>query len=289
MFGQAVEHNQERLRLAKQLEGENGIQKQINAQHWLGRCYLEQAKKTKEKDFKRLFEQAVECFKQQLELAKQLEGENGIRKKINAKYWLGCCDFAQAIAIKDSEDSKDSKDSKDSEDSEEYIKNLFKSAAGSFLCALRQLNQLDDGKPEKKKIQRKIYRYLKEIYFLIAIWRLYFKWKKQEIQENLFEKQKSDLTDAISIILAVLNIQPIELGSIPLAHYTSPSVCEKLFGIVHDKNDVNNKDKDPVDKQQASPMRISSSTYMNDPTEGEELLELLNPAKIGRASCRERV
>ena len=153
LFGQAVECNQERLRLAKQLEGENGIQKQINAQHWLGRCYLEQAKKTKEKDFKRLFEQAVECFKQQLELAKQLEGENGIRKKINAKYWLGCCDFAQAIAIKDSEDSedsedsKDSKDSKDSEDSEEHIKNLFKSAAGSFLCALRQLNQLDDGKP----------------------------------------------------------------------------------------------------------------------------------------------
>ena len=276
LFGQAVEHNQERLRLAKQLKGENGIQEQINAQSWLGRCYLEQAKKTKEKDFKRLFEQAVECFKQQLELAKQLEGENGIRKKINAKYWLGCCDFAQAIAIKDSEDSEDSKDSKDSKDSEEHIKNLFKSAAGSFLCALRQLNQLDDGKPEKKKIQRKIYRYLKEIYFLIAIWRLYFKWKKQEIQENLFEKQKSDLTNAISIILAVLNIQPIELGSIPLAHYTSPSVCEKLFGIVHDKNDVNNKDKDPVDKQQASPMRISSSTYMNDPTEGEGLLELLN-------------
>ena len=286
LFEQAVEHNLERLRLAKQLEGENGIQKQINAQHWLGRCYLEQAKKTKEKDFKRLFEQAVECFKQQLELAKQLEGENGIRKKINAKYWLGCCDFAQAIAIKDSEDSedsedsKDSKDSKDSEDSEEHIKNLFKSAAGSFLCALRQLNQLDDGKPEKKKIQRKIYRHLKEIYFLIAIWRLYFKWKKQEIQENLFEKQKSDLTNAISIILAVLNIQPIELGSIPLAHYTSPSVCEKLFGIVHDKNDVNNKDKDPVDKQQASPMRISSSTYMNDPTEGEGLLELLNQQNL---------
>ena len=110
LFEQAVEHNLERLRLAKQLEGENGIQKQINAQHWLGRCYLERAKKTKEKDFKRLFEQAVECFKQQLELAKQLEGENGIRKKINAKYWLGCCDFAQAIAIKDSKDSKDSKE-----------------------------------------------------------------------------------------------------------------------------------------------------------------------------------
>ena len=281
LFEQAVEHNLERLRLAKQLEGENGIQKQINAQHWLGRCYLERAKKTKEKDFKRLFEQAVECFKQQLELAKQLEGENGIRKKINAKYWLGCCDFAQAIAIKDSKDSKDSK---------EHLKNLFKSAAGSFLCALIQLNQLDDGKPEKKKIQRKIYRYLKEIYFLIAIWRLYFKWKKQEIQENLFENQKGDLTNAISIILAILNISPIELDSTPLAHYTSPSVCEKLFGIVHDKNDVNNKEKDPVDKQQASPMRISSSTYMNDPTEGEGLLDLLDLQDLelkNKADCPE--
>ncbi|WP_216597111.1 hypothetical protein [Ottowia sp. oral taxon 894] len=66
------------------------------------------------------------------------------------------------------------------------------------------------------------------------------------------------------------------MDSTPLAHYTSPSACEKLFGIVHDKNDVNNKEKDPVDKQQATPMRISSSTYMNDPTEGEGLLELLN-------------
>ena len=112
--------------------------------------------------------------------------------------------------------------------------------------------------------------------------------EKQEIQKKLFKGKKENkddkenkdnkenLTSAISAILAVLNIPPIELDSTPLAHYTSPSVCEKLFGIVHDKNDVSNKEKDPIDKQQASPMRISSSTYMNDPTEGEGLLDLLN-------------
>lgn len=76
------------------------------------------------------------------------------------------------------------------------------------------------------------------------------------------------MPDTISNILAVLNIQPIELGSIPLAHYTSPSVCEKLFGIANTKGIVEDKE--------SSLMRIGSSTYMNDPTEGEGLLELLN-------------
>ncbi|MGN7046043.1 UDP-N-acetylglucosamine-peptide N-acetylglucosaminyltransferase, partial [Neisseria sp. P0001.S010] len=61
---------------------------------------------------------------------------------------------------------------------------------------------------------------------------------------------------------------------------TSPSVCEKLFGIVSDQtNDKTNDqtdDKDPIDSKKVSPMIIGSSTYMNDPTEGEGLLELLN-------------
>ncbi|WP_141756614.1 tetratricopeptide repeat protein, partial [Neisseria sp. HMSC056A03] len=49
LFRQAVEHFQQWLRLTKQLKDENGIQKQINAQYWLGRCYLEQAKKAQGK------------------------------------------------------------------------------------------------------------------------------------------------------------------------------------------------------------------------------------------------
>ena len=39
LFAKAVEHNQERLKLAEQLTDEQTrIQQQINAQHWLGRC-----------------------------------------------------------------------------------------------------------------------------------------------------------------------------------------------------------------------------------------------------------
>ncbi|WP_199170946.1 hypothetical protein [Ottowia massiliensis] len=266
LFGQAGECFKKQLELAERLtDKQNSLQEQIYAQHWLGRYYFKRAKKAKGEDANQLFGQASGCFKQKLELAELLEGKNGIWEQINTKWCLGYCDYAKAIAIENNNNND-----------KNCFKDLSRSAARWFLCALRQMKQLDDDELRKKKIQRKIYHYLKKIYFLEATWVRYFKWKKQEIQENLFEKQKSDLTNAISIILAVLNIPPIELGSIPLAHYTSPSVCEKLFGIVHDKNDVNNKDKDPVDKQQASPMRISSSTYMNDPTEGEGLLELLN-------------
>ena len=266
LFGRAVEHHQQQLKLAEQLTNkQNSFQSQINAQSWLGRCYLEQAMKAQGKESEQLFGRAVEHHQQQLKLAEQLTNkQNSLQSQINAQSWLGRCDFAQAIAIKDSKDNS---------------KILLKRAAGHFLYVLEQLKQLDD-ELEKKKIQRKIYRYLKEIYFLRAIWTLYFKWKKQEIQENLFENREGNLTDAISTILAVLNIPPFELGEIPLAHYTSPSVCERLFGIVSDQtNDKANDqtdDKDPVDSNKVSPMRIGSSTYMNDPTEGEGLLELLN-------------
>ena len=266
LFEHAVEHFQQQLSLAEQLEDkQNNLQEQINAQVGLGRCYFEQAKKAQGKESDQLFEQAVKHHQQQLRLAEQLEDkQNSLYVKINAQYWLGRCDFAQAISIKNSKDN---------------AKILLKRAAGHFLYVLEQLEQLDD-ELEKKKTQRKIYLYLKEIYFLRAIWTLCFKWKKQEIHENLFENQEGNLTDAISTILAVLNIPPFELGEIPLAHYTSPSVCERLFGIVsdqtNDKADNQTDDKDPIDSNKVSPMRIGSSTYMNDPTEGEGLLELLN-------------
>ena len=279
LFGQAGECFKKQLELAERLtDKQNSLQEQIYAQHWLGHYYFKRAKKAKGEDANQLFGQASGCFKQKLELAELLEGKNGIWEQINTKWCLGYCDYAKAIAIKNNNND------------ENCFEDLSRSAARWFLCALRQMKQLDDDELRKKKIQRKIYHYLKKIYFLEATWVRYFKWKKQEIQENLFEKQKSDLTNAISIILAVLNIPPIELGSIPLAHYTSPSVCEKLFGIAHDKNDFNNKDKNPVDKQQASPMRISSSTYMNDPTEGEGLLDLLNLQDLelkNKADCPE--
>ena len=255
LFEHAMEQFQEGLRLAEQLEGKNVTQKQIIARHWLGRCYLEQAMKAEGGDSERLFEHAMEQFQERLRLAEQLKGKNGTQKQINAKYWLGRCYFEQAMRVREEK---------------------FKEAIESFEEALELSENLPPLGNKQNNNKKRIYLYLRKIYLHQEKWEEYFKWKKQEIQEKLFENNGEGLTSAVSTILAVLNISPIELGSTPLAHYTSPSVCEKLFGIIHDKNDVNNKGKDPVDKQKANPMRIGSSTYMNDPTEGEGLLELLN-------------
>ena len=266
LFGQAVEHFQKQLSLAEQLEDkQNSIQQQINAQHSLGRCYLEQAKKVKDKESEQLFGQAVEHFqqqfslaKQQLSLAEQLEDkQNCLQEQIYAQLWLGRCYLEQAIAIKDKKTSQ--------------AKILFKQAEGYFSSVDKHLSQLID-KSEREKLKKRINELLRESYFLQEKWQSYFDQKKQGIREKLFQNKKGNLTDAISTILAVLNIPPIELGAIPLSHYTSPSVCERLFGIVSDKAN----DKGPVDSNKVSPMRIGSSTYMNDPTEGEGLLELLN-------------
>ena len=262
LFEQAIEHHQQQLRLAELLEGENGIQKQINAEAWLGRCYLEQAIKTKGEASTRLFEQAIEHRQQQLRLAEQLEDkQNSIQQQIYAQFRLGRCYLKQAVKIKDEDSSK--------------VKKSIEEADKCFSFSLNNLSQLKN-ELERDRTNRIISQHLKEVYFLQEKWQNYFEQKKQKIREGLFKHKEGNLIDAVSTILAVLNISPIELGSIPLTHYTSPSVCDKLFGIVYDKNDVNNKNKDPVDEQLANPIRISSSTYMNDPTEGEGLLELLD-------------
>ena len=263
LFGQAVEHFQRSLEFAEQLEDkQNSIQQQIYAQYWLGRCSLEQAKKAKGKESKRLFGQAVEHFQQRLSLAAQLaDKQNSLQQQVYAQYWLGRCYFDQAVKIKDEDSSK--------------VKELTEEADKYFLFSLNNLPQLKDTL-ESNRGHRIILQYLREICFLQEKWQSYFDQKKQEIREKLFKNKKDGLTDAISTILAVLNIPPIELGAIPLAHYTSPSVCERLFGIVSDKTNDKADNNDPVDSNNVSPMRIGSSTYMNDPTEGEGLLELLN-------------
>ena len=251
------------------------IQEQNDIQFWLGRCYLEQAIKAKGEASTRLFEQAIEHCKQQLRLAKQLEGENGIQEQIYAQFRLGHCYLKQAVKIKDKNSSK--------------VKESIEEADRCFSFSSDNLLQLKD-ELERDRANRIISQHLREVCFLQEKWQDYFEQKEQKIRKSLFKHKEGDLINAISTILAVLNISPIELDSTPLAHYTSPSVCEKLFGIVHDKNDVNNKDNDPVDKQQASPMRISSSTYMNDPTEGEGLLDLLNLQDLeleNKADCPE--
>ena len=265
LFKQAVEHHQQQLGLAEQLADEqNRLQEQINAQHWLGHCYFEQAMKTKGKKLEQLFKQAVEHHQQQLGLAEQLADEqNRLQEQIYAQSWLGRCYLEQAKKAK----------GKGSEQ-------LFGQAVEHHQQQLRLAEQLED---KQNSLQEQIYAqsWLGSCYFEQAKiqqkWERYFDWKKQKIQGDLFgtqegtQKEKTVIDD-ITTILAVLNIPPMELGSIPLAHYTSPSVCERLFGIVSDQTN----DKTPVDRSKVSPMRIGSSTYMNDPTEGEGLLELLN-------------
>ena len=265
LFGNAVEHHQQQLRLAEQLaDKQDSLQKQIDAQFGLGRCYFEQALKAKGKESKQLFGNAVEHYQQQLRLAEQLEDkQNSLQEQIDAQFGLSRCYLEQAMKAKGKESEQ-----------------LFEQAVEHFQQSLEFAKQLADN-PNSLQQQTYAQSWLGRCYFAQAIiqknWERYFDWKKQKIQGDLFgtqegtQKEKTVIDD-ITTILAVLNIPPMELGSIPLAHYTSPSVCERLFGIVSDQTN----DKTPVDRSKASPMRIGSSTYMNDPTEGEGLLELLN-------------
>lgn len=234
LFGQAVAHLQQSLEFAEKLKGTNSIQEQINAQSWLGFCHLIQTIQAKGNAADELFRQAIEHFQQYLYLAKRLEGKNSIQKQNEAESMLGICYFEQALKVE------------------------------TEMTA--ELAQNDKHCQQRLELSKKLLSSVQER------WGRYFEWKEQKIQRDLFQTQKGELINAITTILAVLNIPPMELGSIPLAHYTSPSVCERLFGIVSDKAD----DKVPVDSNKVRPMRIGSSTYMNDPTEGEGLLELLN-------------
>ena len=256
LFAQAIEHHREQLKLAKQLTDEQtGIQKQNNAQFWLGLCYLEQARKVGDiAEAKRLFAQAIEHHQEWLKLAEQLtEEQTGIQQQINAHSWLGCCYFEQAPKVKDITEAKV----------------LFTKAAEHNQERLKLTEQLSD---EQTRIQQQINaqswidRCHRNISFLEKNWPSYWEKKKQDIRNALFsdmsKRLDKEFEDAVSTILAVLNIPPIELGSIPLAHYISSTVCNKLFGVVNED--------DP------SPMRIGSSTYMNDPSEGKGLLELLS-------------
>ena len=250
LFGQAIKHFQERFELHKQLTDGNEqdlIPDQIGDRFWLGSCYLEQAKKTEDTDKAgELFGLAVKHYQKRLQLAKQLTNEqNGILQQISAQSDLGRCYLEQI------------KRSKSISEAEKFVKQ----DGEKFSAAYEQLSQLSDEK--EKKVWEKIIRPgLRDSYYLGEDWNSYFEKKKQEIQESLFKGETSQPQDAVATVLAVLHIPPIELSSIPLAHYTSPHVCHILFGI--GGNDT------------ASPMRIGSSTYMNDPSEGRGLLDLLN-------------
>lgn len=250
LFEKAIKHFQERVELNKQLTDGNKqdlIPDQIRAQFWLGYCYFEQAKKTEDTDKAgELFGLAVGHYQQRLQLAKQLTNEqNGILQQISAQIDLGRCYLEQI------------KRSKSISEAEKFVKQ----AGEKFSAAYEQLSQLSDEK--EKNVWEKIIRPgLRDSYYLNENWHSYFEKKKQEIQESLFKGKTSQPQDAVATVLAVLHIPPIELGFTPMAHYTSPHVCHILFGIGGNET--------------ASPMRLGSSTYMNDPSEGKALLDLLN-------------
>ena len=297
LFGKAVKHYQEWLRLAK-TDGQNSIQQQINAQSRLGRCYFEQAMKAKDTDeADKLFGEAVKHYNAWLKLA---EKQNSILEQVKAQSWIGGCHFEQAIRTKDTDKAgklfkqaaalfkRQLRLAGQLEDKQicihqqivvqlvlgrfyvervKRIKNtdkaevLFKKQADKYLLAVYgQLSQLEE--TEKEEIEKRIRQGLRDIDYLNEEWDSYFEKKKQEIQESLFNGETLQPQDAVATVLAVLHITPIELGFTPMAHYTSPHVCHKLFGIGGNET--------------ASPMRIGSSTYMNDPSEGRGLLDLLN-------------
>jgi len=255
LFAQAIEHHQEQLKLAKQLTEEQArIQQQINAQYWLGHCYFEQARKVRDiTEAKRLFAQAIEHHEEQLKLAKHLTKEQTrIQEQIYAQSWLGLCYFEQARKVGDITEAKGLLTQ-----AIEHHQEWFKLA--------EQLTEEQARIQQQINAQSWIERCHRNISFLEKNWPSYWEKKKQDICRALFSNMSKRLDrefeDAVSTILAVLYIPPIELGSTPLAHYTSSTVCNKLFGVVNEKD--------------SKPMRIGSSSYMNDPSEGKGLMELL--------------
>ena len=271
LFKKAGKHYLNSLQLVKKLEKNEPYSPKLpTAQFSLVYCRFEQAKRTKNLDKAgKLFKKAaLHCRKWLSLLAKQSangQSDNILKKRehiwqqISARYWLGRCFFEQARITKDK-----------TEYSTEAVK-FFNEALERIPNLNNELRQKENSlcffkdkgrKARLELMERKIHHYLGDIDCLNMDWDSYFEKKKQEIQELLFKGKTSQPQDAVATVLAVLHITPIELGSIPLAHYTSPHVCHKLFGI--GGNDT------------ASPMRIGSSTYMNDPSEGRGLLDLLN-------------
>ena len=271
LFKKAGKHYLNSLQLVKKLEKNEPYSPKLpTAQFSLVYCRFEQAKRTKNLDKAgKLFKKAaLHCRKWLSLLAKQSangQSDNILKKRehiwqqISARYWLGRCFFEQARITKDK-----------TEYSTEAVK-FFNEALERIPNLNNELRQKENSlcffkdkgrKARLELMERKIHHYLGDIDCLNMDWDSYFEKKKQEIQESLFKGKTSQPQDAVATVLAVLHIPPIELGSTPMAHYTSPHVCHKLFGIGGNET--------------VSPMRIGSSTYMNDPSEGKSLLDLLN-------------
>ena len=244
----AIKHNKKRWKLTEQLDEQDRIWEQTRVLSLSACCHFQQAMKTKDTDnASKLFKKAAAFSRLQLWLAGKLENEqNRIEQQIFAQFVFCCCYIERVKKIKTTFEA------------EQFAKYQ---ASKYFSAAYDQLSQLSD-EAEKKEWEKIIRQGLREIDYLNKDWHSYFEKKKQEIQELLFKNKTSQPQDAVATVLAVLHIPPIELGFTPMAHYTSPHVCHILFGIGGNET--------------AKPMRLGSSTYMNDPSEGRGLLDLLN-------------
>lgn len=249
LFDKARGHFEKRLVWAEQLSGEKSIEKQGYAQHWLGRCYFEQALQIGNVV---LFDMAREHFQKRLVWAKQLNGNNSIEKQIIAQFWLGRCYLKQA-----------KQNQGNIEQSEDYLSEAEK----CFDEVSKLVEKLKD-KSFKKQVISKLRRDFRELDFAKGNYEGYFKSKQEHIQQKLSKNKKINgrLKENIAAVLAVLSIDPIEFDK-PLAHYTSPTVCEKLLGIGQKQANQENI--------VAGKMRMNSSAYMNDPYEGKSLYDLL--------------
>ena len=248
LFDKARQHHQEQLALAKKLDGDTGIKEQANVQFWLGYCYFNQALQTGNAA---LFDDASRYFQEWLECTKKLSGDKGVEEQINAQFWLGRCYLKQTKQTKEGIEQNLS-------EAEEHFGKVF------------ELVKKATDKAFKKRAIAKLRRDFRELDFAKGKYDSYFKSKQKQIQKSktLSKNKKINgrLKENIAAVLAVLSIDPIEFDK-PLAHYTSPTVCEKLLGIGQKQANQENI--------VAGKMRMNSSVYMNDPYEGKSLYDLL--------------
>ena len=197
-----------------------------------------------------------------MRLAEQLEDkQNSLQKQINAQYWSGRCSLEQAKKAKGKESEQ-----------------LFGQAVEHFQQLLEFAEQQED---KQNSLQQQInaQSWLGGCYFEQA---MKAKGKESEqlfgqavehFQQLLeFAEQQEDKQNSLQ---QQINAQSWLGGCyFEQAMKAKGKESEKLLGqaFEHFKAD----DNDPVDGNKVSLMRIGSSTYMNDPTEGEGLLELLN-------------
>ena len=252
-FDKAYKHFQAQLTQAEQLKklnSDKGIEEQAEAQFWLGRCYFEQALQT---DNAISFDKAYKHFQAQLTQAEQLKklnSDKGIEEQAEAQVWLGRCYLKQA---------------KQNKGNIEQSKDYLSEAEEHFGEASKLVKKLNDESLKKQRIE-KLARDFRELAFAKEDYESYFKSKQEHIRQKLSENINSRLKENIAAVLAVLSIDPIEFDK-PLAHYTSPTVCEKLLGIGQKQANQENI--------VAGKMRMNSSVYMNDPYEGKSLYDLL--------------